>query len=78
MNCIVIQNKKDISFAGERYLQIAPDINIGVLIKPSKQSNIKIWYPIEDIKRIILPDMTIIEGDALLGYCSEQSVTLRG
>ncbi|GHU49171.1 hypothetical protein FACS1894127_1750 [Clostridia bacterium] len=73
MNCILLQHKNDLSFTGERCSQVYPNKNIGILIKPSKQSNIKIWCPIDEIKRIILPDMTIIEGNELLGYCSKQN-----
>ena len=70
MKCIVLQSKDNVSFTGERCVQSNPNENIGILIRPSKQSNIKIWCPIDEIKRIILPDMTVIEEDGLVEYCS--------
>jgi len=78
MNYIVVQSKSDLSFIGERCPQNNPDKNIGILIKPSKQSGIKIWFPIDEIKEIIFPDMTIITEDRLVGFCTEQKAETVG
>ena len=72
MDKIVVRSKSDITFIGERCLQNNPGKNIGVLVKPSKRSEIKIWYPIDEIREIILSDMTVITGHKLLEFCTMQ------
>lgn len=59
-NKAIVTNLIDISYGAE--ICYGKFIDSGLVIRPSEKSNIKIWIPKEEIKRIILPDSRVIEG----------------
>lgn len=63
-NKAVVVLTTEISFAGE--LIGGALINMGILFKPSDKSNIKMWFPIDEIKKIVLPDATEVINDNIL------------
>jgi hypothetical protein len=60
-NKAVIINVLEISYAGE--LCFGEIIDSGIVLKPSDKSNVMIWFPINEIIKIVLPDATEVVGD---------------
>ncbi len=60
-NKAVIVNVLEISYAGQ--LQFGDIIDSGIVLKPSDKSNVMIWFPVNEILKIVLPDATEVVGD---------------
>lgn len=65
---IIVRTKTNLSYAGavcnRNYGEAA-----GILIKPSPKSNIKVWFPIDEIQCIIKMDGVVVEGEELRHEC---------
>lgn len=59
-NKVVIVLNIEVSFAGE--ILKGEFIEGGIVFKQSDKSNIKMWIPTEEIKKIVFPDSTEISN----------------
>ena len=63
----ILRTKSNLSFAGEYCSNnISGQSADGILIKPSNNSGIMIWCPINEVQSVIFPDGIVLEGDDLL------------
>jgi hypothetical protein len=64
---VILRTKSHLSYAGE----ICENMwnNDVFIIKPSEISNIKIWFPIDEVECIIKIDGNILEGELLVNEC---------
>lgn len=60
-NKVVIVDKNEIAIAGEIYSNEL--VENGVIIQPSDKSNIKYWFLLDEIKKIILPDASEVNRE---------------
>lgn len=63
-NKAVIVNILEVGIAGE--LCYGKLVDKGIVIKLSDKSNIKMWFPVSEILKIILPDATEVSGTNIL------------
>ncbi|HHW22963.1 MAG TPA: hypothetical protein GXX26_08805 [Clostridiaceae bacterium] len=66
-NRIIVRTVSNLSFAGERVTNNIIAEEKGILLKTSPISNIRIWFPAEEIESIIYPDGRIVHGDSIAG-----------
>lgn len=61
---VIVRATNNLSFAGE----IVKDTNVsnGILLKPSKRSEIKIWFPKSEIECVIYPNGEVKKGEDLI------------
>lgn len=62
-NKVVIVNCKEIAFAGT--ICSGPETEDGIILKPSEKSDILMWFPINEIEKIVFPDASAVEGENL-------------
>lgn len=68
-NKAVIVTVTEVSFAGEiLYGQFKND---GIIFKLSDKSGIKIWIPLTEINRVVLPDLVELRGNDLRNLFSQ-------
>lgn len=68
-NKAVIVTITEISFAGE--ILYGEFKNDGIIFRLSDKSGIRIWIPLNEIDRIVLPDMSQLKGDELRNIFTE-------
>lgn len=61
---VLLRTISNLSFAGEICSNIL-DGEKGILLKPSPNSNIKIWCPQNEIQNLIMKNGKMIKGDEL-------------
>ncbi|TGY89436.1 hypothetical protein E5329_25045 [Petralouisia muris] len=61
---VVIRAKSSLSFAGE--IKKYTNDSKGILLKPSERSEIKIWFPMDEIECIIYPNGEVKKGEELV------------
>ncbi len=64
-NRMIIRTVSNLSFAGERVQNNLIADEKGILLKTSPNSNIKIWFPVEEIGSIIYPDGRFVRRDMI-------------
>jgi hypothetical protein len=64
---ILIRTITNLSYVGERVDIKADEFKKGILLKPSPDSNIKIWFPEEEIDCIIHPNGEVQKGEKIDG-----------
>lgn len=62
---IVLRTASNLSFVGEVCASKLNDGEKGILLKPSRNSGVKIWCPEQEVQCIILKDGQVLEGDDL-------------
>lgn len=60
-NKVVIVNKDEIAIAGTVCSQNL--VENGIILKPSDKSGILFWFSVNDIKKIILPDASVVSRE---------------
>ena len=63
-NMAVIVTKTDINYSG--LILHNKFIENGVVLKPSKKSDVSIWIPMDAIDRIIFPNAEELEGEQII------------
>jgi hypothetical protein len=61
-NKVVVRTITDLSYAGEILKDYHKENVSGILLKPSPNSEIRIWFPEEEIQCVITPDGKKVEG----------------
>lgn len=64
---VIVRTVTNLSYAG----QICKNVieSQGLMIKPSPKSDIKIWFPIQEIECIIKMNGNVIKGEELENEC---------
>lgn len=65
---VIVRTITNLSYAGE-ICDGLKEYGDGLVIKPSEKSEIKIWFPVDEIQTIIKMDGNIIEGEAVKDEC---------
>jgi hypothetical protein len=62
---VIMRTKSNLSFGGEIYSNNLIEDRMGILLKTNPNSEIKIWFPVEEIECIIMSNEKIIKGDEI-------------
>lgn len=65
---MIVRTISNLSFAGERVTNKIIAEEKGILLKTSPNSNIKIWFPIDEIESIIYPDGRLIQKGSIVEF----------
>lgn len=65
---IIVRTKTNLSYAGEICKRLNTDED-GITIKPSKKSDIKIWFPMNEVQCLIKMNGNVVEGEELINEC---------
>lgn len=65
MDRIILRTISNLSFAGEICAKQLENEGKGILLKPSPNSEVKIWCPEKELQCIIFKSGKILEGDEL-------------
>lgn len=61
-NYAMIITKQDINYTGQIYEGFVEE---GILIKPSKKTDMYVWIPLEEISQIVFPNAEILEAEKI-------------
>lgn len=69
INKIVVRTVTELSYAGEYIKDSINNCAKGILLKPSPNSELMVWFPIEEIQCVITPEGKVIQNEDLETFC---------